>query len=93
MESLALAVAIILAVSVLGGPLSLLLSLPRPANRTLEVILRVAVVVLGSLAVLLGLRTAMTDIAMAGKVMTLLGAACGGWALFRVFRRMRSPSS
>lgn len=84
-ESLALMVALIVALAVMGGPLSLLLSfLPMRWTRVLAILL-------GGIAVLDGGRMVWLQVSTGATLMGFVGIATGGLALWRCLRR-RPPA-
>ena len=78
MESLALIVAIIVAISFVGGPVSVLLSfLPQPAAK-------VGTVVFGGSAAVVSVYLLVVSSAIGGRLFALFGLATSGFALWRL---------
>lgn len=80
-ESLALMVALIVALAVMGGPLALLLSF-LPMRWT-----RVVAIILGSIAVVDAARMIWLQVSTGATLMGAFGLATGGLALWRCLRR------
>lgn len=78
MESLALAVAIIVAISFVGGPVSVLLSfLPQTAAK-------VGTAVFGGLAAIVSAYLLVVSSATGGRLFAIFGLATSGFALWRL---------
>lgn len=86
MESLALVVAIIVAISFVGGPVSVLLSfLPQTAAK-------VGAVLFGACSAVVSVYLLVVSSAIGGRLFGLFGLATSGFALWRVFTaRRRTP--
>ena len=84
MESLALLAAVIVAVSVIGGPLALLLtrnlkSAPKPSYIRAMVASFVAIP-----AFFMGLNLLLIDIGVGGRIVGLVGVLCGSITIFKI---------
>ena len=94
MESLALLASLILAIAVIGGPLSLLFAILRGRNKRSNLqshtvaqrVYAILILTFGLPALVVGLRLTTLDIAMGGKFFGLIGVATSFWALLRLFR-------
>lgn len=100
MESLALLVAVILSIAVVGGPLSLFFSFLYERNNrksfnrnNLRTRLYLSLaILLAAPAVLVGIRLLALEIALGGKFFGALGVLTGSISIYRVFRKS-IPSS
>lgn len=95
MESLALMVSIIVAISMIGGPLSLLFATLRRRNErkylkkhlmTLRVY-AILVFVFGVPAIVIGIRLATLDIGIGGKIVGLIGIATGTASIVKTLKK------
>ena len=94
MESLALLAAAIIAIAVIGGPLSLIFSWLRTKNRRkhLQIHRRAQnmyaalIVLFGLPALLVGIRLITLDIAIGGKIFGFFGVLTSSLALVQLFR-------
>ena len=97
MESLALLAAIIILISVIGGPLSFLFAWllekkKASASQHSISLLRIytaLVILFGLPALVVGVRLITLDIALGGKVFGVFGVATSSAALFKLFRSRR----
>jgi len=86
MESLALLAALIVALSVLGGPLALLLarnlkSEPKPSYIRAVIASFVAIP-----AFFTGLNLVLIDIGIGGRIVGLVGVLCGALTIYKIAR-------
>ena len=84
MESLALLAALIVAISVLGGPLALLLtrnlkSEPKPSYIRAVIASFVAIP-----AFFTGLNLILIDIGIGGRIVGLVGVVCGSLTIYKI---------
>ncbi len=94
MESLALLATLILAIAIVGGPLSLLFSWLRAKNqrkhqqphRTALRIYFVLTIFFGAPALAVGIRLITLDIAISGKFFGLVGIATSAAAFLKLYR-------
>lgn len=94
MESLALMVSIIVAISMIGGPLSLLFATLRRRNQRKylkkhQITLRIyaiLVFIFGIPAIIIGIRLITLDIGVGGKVVGLIGIASGTAAMIKTLK-------
>ena len=94
MESLALLASLIIAVAVIGGPLSLLFAVLRERNKRKNLqshmvalrVYAVLVLIFGAPALVVGIRLATLDIAIGGKIIGVIGAATSFMGLLKLFR-------
>ena len=94
MESLALLAAAIIAIAVIGGPLSLIFSWLRTKNRrkhlqihrTAQRIYALLIIIFGLPALVVGIRLMTLDIAMGGKIFGFFGVLTSSIALVQLFR-------
>ena len=95
MESLALMVSIIVAISMIGGPLSLIFAILRGRNKrkylkkhlvTLR-IYAVLVFVFGVPAIVIGIRLATLDIGIGGRLVGLIGIATGLASIVKTLKK------
>jgi len=94
MESLALLAAAIIAIAVIGGPLSLIFSWLRNKNRrkhlqihhTAQRIYALLIIIFGLPALVVGIRLMTLDIAMGGKIFGFFGVLTSSIALVQLFR-------
>lgn len=94
MESLALLVAVIVSIALVGGPFSLLLANLRKRNKRAHLkphsmalrLYAVFVMVFGIPAVLVGGRLITLDIGLGGKLFGLIGVVTGVMALTRLYK-------
>ena len=94
MESLALLAAAIIAIAVIGGPLSLIFSWLRTKNRrkhlqihrTAQRIYALLIILFGLPALVVGIRLMTLDIAMGGKIFGFFGVLTSAIAFVQLFR-------
>ena len=84
MESLARMAAIIVAISVIGGPIAILLSRnlkgePKPSYSR-AVLASIAAIP----AFLMGLRLVQIDIGIGGRIVGLVGVVCGSLTIYKI---------
>ena len=82
MESLALAVAIIVSPAMFGGPIALLVTLWKPAN--MSKFRRVFVYLFGSLSTAIGIFLIAENVSPGARNVGILGIATGLFAIWRV---------
>ena len=82
MESLALAVAIIVAPAMFGGPIALLVTLWNPTN--MSRFRTIFVYILASLSVIVGLFLIFENVSPGARNVGVLGIATGSIAIWRV---------
>lgn len=82
MESLALAVTIIVSPAIFGGPIALLVTLWKPAN--MSTFRRVFVYLFGSLSAAVGIFLITENVSPGARNIGILGIATGLFAIWRV---------
>ena len=90
MESLALLAALIVSISMLGGPLALLLTRnlhlePKPSYVRAVIASLIAIP-----AFFTGLNLVLIDIGIGGRIMGLFGVACGAFTIFRIAKWIKA---
>ena len=94
MESLALLAAAIIAIAVIGGPLSLIFSWLRSKNRRKHLqihrkaqnVFAALIILFGLPALVVGIRLITLDIAIGGKIFGFFGVLTSSIALAQLFR-------
>jgi hypothetical protein len=94
MESLALLAAAIIAIAVIGGPLSLIFSWLRSKNRRKHLqihrkaqnVFAALIILFGLPAFVVGIRLITLDIAIGGKIFGFFGVLTSSIALAQLFR-------
>ena len=94
MESLALLAAAIIAIAVIGGPLSLIFSWLRSKNRRKHLqihrkaqnLFAALIILFGLPALVVGIRLITLDIAIGGKIFGFFGVLTSSIALAQLFR-------
>ena len=94
MESLALLAAAIIAIAVMGGPLSLIFSWLRTKNRRKHLqihrkaqnVFAALIILFGLPALVVGIRLITLDIAIGGKIFGFFGVLTSSIALAQLFR-------
>jgi hypothetical protein len=88
MESLALAVAIIVSPALFGGPIALLVTLWKPAN--MSKFRKVFVYLFGSLSIAIGIFLIAENVSPGARNVGIVGIATGLFAIWRVRKYSRT---
>jgi uncharacterized membrane protein len=89
MRSLAMLAAIILGLSIIGGPATLVLTRVKPRTRIGSIAHQILVTILGIFSILMGLVLINTKTSILVTLFGLVGVATGGWGITRIYRRNR----
>ena len=90
MESLALLAALIVAISVLGGPLAFLLSRNLKSEPKPSYIRAVIASFIAIPAFFTGLNLVLIDIGIGGRIVGLVGVVCGSLTIYKIAKWIKA---
>ena len=85
MESLAILAVFLISLTVLGGPISLVLTF-LPKRLLSLVVIKILTCAIALLAIVVGIMLIINVNSIGALIMGTLGAACGGVAIYRVIK-------
>ena len=90
MESLALLAALIVGISVLGGPIALLLTRNLHVEPKPSYIRAIIASLIAIPAFFTGLKLLLLNIGIGGRIMGLFGVGCGAFTIYRIAKWIKA---